>query len=515
MGNTLATTLTAKAGLARSKVLPVVRERAENWARAVTLLVLREPFAYASAGVSAVVYMAICLFRNARYGSGMDLGLFDETIRGYSHFQIVPNTIQNLPNLLAEHFHPLLMVLAPLYWVWNDARVLLVAQAMLVAVASLPIYYYGKERLGRLTALKLQVLFLVFWGIAAGTLYDFHEVALGVPLVSLALWATLKRRNRWLWVAIALGVLVKENMALIFAALGLYILVGQRRWKLGAAVIGVSGAAFLVIMKLMSSGAFGAAYKFWTYTKLGPDPVSAAKHLLLHPKGSLKIILENPVIVGTLKALFVPWLLLPLVSPLFIVAAPTLLERFLSDRPSYWPAQFHYSMTIAPILAFATIDTLARLERRWPKVRRMVAESVTVMLALNMIWLVPLSNPAVFGRVLTRQQTQRYDACLRLIPAGASVLASNYLVSHLSNRRDIYVIRDNNIRGQYIALDLGGTPEISNDADLAKIVEEAEAKSYRVACSTDSLAILTTQRVTGHANLSSTVANLTQAYPQD
>ena len=52
-----------------------------------------------------------------------------------------------MPNLLGDHFHPALMLLAPAYWIWDDARVLLVVQALLLAASSLPLFWWARPRL--------------------------------------------------------------------------------------------------------------------------------------------------------------------------------------------------------------------------------------------------------------------------------------------------------------------------------------------------------------------------------
>jgi uncharacterized membrane protein len=441
----------------------------------------------------------------------MDLGLFDQTIRGYSHFRIVYNTIQMLPNLLAEHFHPLLMVLAPFYWVWSDARMLLILQAVLLALASLPVYALAKERLGSGPALAVQIVFLSFWGMVAGAIYDFHEVALGVPLVAFALFATLRRRDHLLWVTVLLGVLVKENMALIFVALGLYILLVQRRWKLGLALVGVSALAFVVILKIMSSGVLGAPYKFWTYTALGPNAGSAVAHLVRHPLNSLAIAVSNGQKVGLLVALLVPWLLLPLVSPMFLVALPTLAERLLSDRGAYWVPHFHYSLTIAPILAIAMVDAIARLRRRWPIFkRRLLVHALLAMMAVaNVPWLINLAPD--FGRILGFHGARDYSRCLAKIPKGASVLASNGLVPHLSNRDEIYVIRNEKLKGDYIAVDQGATPELT-DKNIAELIHNAMQSGDSVVCSTRQLVVLSSKHSSGTAPLSSSIQNLLDFY---
>lgn len=179
---------------------------------------------------AASFYATISIFRHDRFASdAYDLGIFDQTIWGYSRFEIVPNTVKGVPNLLGDHFHPALMALAPAYWVWNDARVLLVVQALLLATASLPIFWWARPRLGLAGANAVQVAFLAFWGLLAGVIFDFHELALAVPAISFGLYALLERRPWLFWSMFALGCLCKEDIALTFTAMGVYALVVQRR----------------------------------------------------------------------------------------------------------------------------------------------------------------------------------------------------------------------------------------------------------------------------------------------
>ena len=66
--------------------------------------------------------------------------------------------------LIGGHFQPVLFLLAPLYWVWADPRVLLVVQALLLASASLPLFAWAREQLGTAVAAVFQVAFLRLLG---------------------------------------------------------------------------------------------------------------------------------------------------------------------------------------------------------------------------------------------------------------------------------------------------------------------------------------------------------------
>src|SRR5438046_9592808 len=86
-------------------------------------------------------YASISVYRHQHYASNaFDLAVQDQTVWGYSRGEFISNTVLGIPNLLGDHFHPILVTLAPFMLIWNSAEALLVAQPVLVAVAGLPAY---------------------------------------------------------------------------------------------------------------------------------------------------------------------------------------------------------------------------------------------------------------------------------------------------------------------------------------------------------------------------------------
>src|SRR3989442_3773044 len=92
---------------------------------------------------------------------------------------------------------------------------------------------------------------------------------------------------------LALGLLARENIALTFAAIGVYIAVVQHRWRLGAAVIAVSAAWFAALIEFVMPAISGAPYGHWTYDALGTGPGSALLHVIRHPLSSLRLLVDN------------------------------------------------------------------------------------------------------------------------------------------------------------------------------------------------------------------------------
>src|SRR5205085_4752648 len=98
--------------------------------RATRIAVLVLAVVYA-AYFSAYTIIAHERFRTYAY----DLGTFDQGIwlagHGTNHFV----TVRGL-HLLGDHVRLFSFVLAPLYWIWNDVRALLVAQSVAIAAGA-------------------------------------------------------------------------------------------------------------------------------------------------------------------------------------------------------------------------------------------------------------------------------------------------------------------------------------------------------------------------------------------
>jgi uncharacterized membrane protein len=450
--------------------------------------------------LAAIAYAAISIYRHDHFASNaFDLGVQDQTVWGYSRLQMIPNTVEMIRNLLGDHFHPILMVVAPLYWIWDDARVLLLVQAVLLAAAGIPIFWWARERLGLIPAIAFEAAYLTFWGVLSGVIYDFHHIAFAVPAISFGLYAVLTNRNRLFWAMLVVGLLTRENIALTFAAIGVYIAVVQHRWRLGAAVIAVCVAWFAALIEVVMPAIAGTPYGHWTYDALGTGPGSALLHIIRHPISSLRLLVDNSTKLKLWGGLLGAWLLLPVLSPLALVAIPTLLERLWSSNPALWSASFHYSLVIAPILAFASIDALARLQHvvrsvSLPRVRGRVGVGVSIaVLAAGLIISFGVVRP--FDEVSTyssQAQVSNIQSCLASIPADASVSASNALLPHLSHRRHIYLLTLND-DADYVAIDLAsylGHFFPGEQAEIRSTITDSLANGYGVICSRGTTVVL-------------------------
>ncbi|MBO0685958.1 MAG: DUF2079 domain-containing protein, partial [Candidatus Dormibacteraeota bacterium] len=436
-----------------------------------------------------------------------DLGTQDQTVWGYSQLQMIPNTVLGIRNLLGDHFHPILMILAPLYRIWPSPIVLLVTQGVLVALGGLPVYLWGAERLGRTAGLLFQASYLVFWGVLAGILFDFHHVAFAVPAISVALYGALTRRNGLLLLGVVVGLLTREDVSLTLVGLGVYLALFQRRIWLGGGLMALGLAWFATVVGVVIPAIAGDGYGHWLYDELGSGPLSAAVHVVLHPVSSLQLLFTPFHKVEVWIGLLGSWLFLPLFSPLLVVAIPSLLERFWSTDATLWSFRYQYSLIEAPILAFAAIDAVARIRRllgpRLPAPRRLgkfgavslAGGSLAVSLVLSIGVVQPLSE---LNTYVSSARAAQIQSCLDVIPPGAGVGATGHLLPHLSDRRSIYLIPwgpsgdPAALDSEYVAVD--PTVELPDDPHydqyLRVLITSSLDRGYGVACSKGLTAVL-------------------------
>ncbi len=453
--------------------------------------------------ISFVTYTTYAWVRHLRFvTTGFDLGIFDQAVRAYSRFEapIVPLKAPGY-HLLGDHFHPILALWAPLYWVWDDPRMLLLAQAALVAASIVPVARFAARRLGGRPAVVVGALYALSWPLQRMIQFDVHEIAFAIPLIAVVVDAIDRRAYRTTLAACALLLLVREDMGAFVLVAGMLValrsgrlwgprsrpLRGELLWGAGLVVLGAAGykvATGVVIPHF----AGGAGFVYWTFPELGPDLASAARFALTQPWSVVALMVSPWRKTQTLLALGLPTLYLCLGSRYVWLTLPFLAQRMLNSRELLWSTNFHYSSVLAPILVMAAVDTLGRV-LAW----RRVQARPRLARGLRTGWLAGAAAVVAIGMLvqagdypLSRLWTERFwardlrvqaiEAVLPEIPPDVCVEADNTIAPQLT-RRD-YVTRVGRSRGlaTWMVLDYsradtgweGGTPSDAYTEALAR-----------------------------------------------
>jgi uncharacterized membrane protein len=333
-------------------------------------------------GVVAALYSAFALAQYYTYrDSSYDLVIFDQAVRSYAHFHPGISIIKGLHNgfgpnfsVLGDHWSPILASLAPLYWIYDGPQTLLVAQAVLLALAIPPLWVFTRRAFGggqkaTIAAYLVSVAYALSWPIAAALAFDFHEAAFAPVLTAVALERLQAGRLRTALIALAALLLVKEDMGLFVAGIGIYLAVARpravRRQLVVAGVLVAGGLASTFISTYLLIPAFGGrSGYYWAYNALGGNVSQAAGHAITHPGTALHLLVTPDVKVYTVLWLFGAFCFLSLRSPIALATIPLLLERMLADKfPAWWGTADQYNSYLVVVLICAAVDGAARLDR--------------------------------------------------------------------------------------------------------------------------------------------------------
>ncbi|MDI3330631.1 MAG: DUF2079 domain-containing protein [Micrococcus sp.] len=320
---------------------------------------------------ATLLYLVHSFLRFRNYeAKGYDLGIFDQAVRQYALFREPVVPIKGVDfNILGDHFHPILALLAPLYWIWDDPRMLNIAMTALLVSTAIPVYLFARRRFTHATALIGAGAMLLWWPFQAMVNWDFHEIAFGVPVIAWVIWAIDGRRY---WLATGLSVIllaVREDMGITLLAIAMVLAV-KRAWApaVVTAVLGVAGYVFatsVVIPHFSPEGEFG----YWQFTALGPDMGSSIAFILTQPFDAVAVLFDHPLKVGLWLLHFAALWLLPFLSPYTLIGAPILLSRLFNDRLNVWSPVYQYDAILAPVFLMGALEALARIGS-WRQARR-------------------------------------------------------------------------------------------------------------------------------------------------
>lgn len=442
--------------------------------------------ALALAYVTWFSYLAV-LRHETLNSRGYDLGNVDQAVWNTAHGRILQFTNWigkgedfRYPSRLAMHFEPIYFLIAPLYWLWSDVRLLLILQAAVVASGAWAIFRLGLDEIGQpWPAAVLAAAFLLYAPLQWALLDDFHAVTLTGGLIPFAFWAL--RRRRWGWFVL-LGLLImatKEDMPLLMGMMGLYAFVWERQRVIGLGTIATASLWFIIaVFLVIPAHTLGGQSQYLDrYTDvLGPGGLTLANLPVLLVAAVRGLLTWEAI--RYLAGMLWPMAFLPLAGwPALLIAAPSVALNLLSDNPTQHVLGRHYVAPIAPVVAIAAVMGTAAVSHRLSAISRppfpiprpslliTFARRATGVLVTLIMW---TSLAAQWEHGFTPlawdydppQLTAHHRLLARFlaqIPPNASVSTQQNLNPHLSQREQITII-PYDVSGEYLLLDVTTYP---------------------------------------------------------
>ncbi|HEV8371676.1 MAG TPA: DUF2079 domain-containing protein [Actinomycetota bacterium] len=395
---------------------------------------------WAMVAVFVVAFVRATWTLHARFGTyGFDLGIYDQGTWLLSRPQAPLVTVRGL-NLFGLHGSYILILVAPLYRLWADPRLLLLLQVVFLALPAVVVYRLGARHLGHPAAgLAVAVAYLAYPAMQWAITWQFHPEAIAAGLLALAALAADRGRNRTMALLLALAALCGQEVGLVVAGFGLLLVVSGRRavgWRTAAAGFGWFLAATFVLAPLAS----GRPTRLFetTYGIAGSGPAALLRALPTIAGHALQTGLANDGLAYLLLVLL-PLLGLPLLAPRWLLpVAPPLLLNLAAVQPEHHQIRYHYLATAAPLLAAGAVAGLAVVRAR----RRRLFVPVVVLLVLVACVMDWRYGPAPWSRdpvaIAAAPIDQARRQALALVDPRAPVSAQFNLLPHLAHRTEIY-----------------------------------------------------------------------------
>lgn len=423
------------------------------------------------------VISAACFWKYAHFWyTGFDLAIIHQTFWNTARGDWFAQTIH--PNsYLGDHAELAVVILAQIYRLWQDPRMLLVMQALALGLAAWPLWKIARLRIGPKDPVSwhgvtMAGLIAAAWLLSPAAqnaaLFEFHLVPFAIAPIFFALLAYERGEKRAfvLWAIAAL--LAREDVALVIGSIGILAWMEKKpKWWIFAPV--ALGAAWMIgALALVSAFAPAGSYKFFHYygwLREGiAHPITLARHLVS--------ITQIEMVVG----LLMPLLFLPLGAPrrLIMALGPFLQIALTASGGGALIFQTHYGLLFLPGLFLAAIEGIKMVPAAHARFAAVLLAIGAVFAAMTLGPLPGVIRMMVHDRTALEAERRHAEEIIAKIPSDAAVAAGYRLMPALSGRAELYALHY-----QFLGVTYGGeTPYAIPDDVRFVALDRRDAAVY-------------------------------------
>ena len=340
------------------------------------------------------------------------------------------------------HCNIIFWLLAPLYWLCPRPEILLILTSCACALAGFGIYLISRKKIGNSWwAIIPAVSFWLSPMVQDANLYDFHVVTLATVLFVWMIWAFDSGRIKAGWALLALTLMCKENMPLLIAMYGIYLLLDRKR-NLGIAVIIIS-IFYIVFINNFFVPFFTGGKGLWSsrvnrYLWLGPRLSEAPVNLIRYAPQILSQILQPDRLRIVIYFLLSGGIVAFLGWRMLLLLIPPLMESLLSN--SVWTTRItgaYYFIVPEAIIILACILAAQKASFPLRKIILLYLLTVTIFFSLAFSPLPYGSGSYLDNYALNKEAHKVLKELSSSIPPDASICTQNNLGPHFSHRLHI------------------------------------------------------------------------------
>ncbi|MAF14211.1 MAG: hypothetical protein CMI53_04990 [Parcubacteria group bacterium] len=378
-----------------------------------------------------------------------DLAAFEQSFYNTVHGNLMWNNFEGTSHF-AIHFSPFLLLLVPIYFVFQSPYTLLIIQSLALALGALPLYFLAKEKMEKKWAILVSLLYLLYPSLHWVNLFDFHAVPFAVPLILAAFYFIQKNNYLWSSIFLILTATVAENMIVAVFFIGVYLLLFKNR-KYGLAVALLSLIYFILVAKVIMPAFGGGIVRLDRYTDFGDSATSIITGVILNPSLTLQTIFTQAKMIYLLKV-FLSVAFLPFVAwQTLVLTIPGLLQNLLTTFNFQFANFYQYDSILIPFILISTALGIRKTLNKFST--KIVLGSVIFMTIAGFVWNSPLSPLNFPLPRFTDERAKVFREIVKQIPPEASVAAYTNLVPHLTHRQNINMLGHEKVLADYVIID--------------------------------------------------------------
>ena len=444
-----------------------------------------------------------------------DFGIFSQMFYNMKESGLPMTTVERdgLLSHFAVHVSPIYYLLLPFYWLVPTPATLQVLQAAVITSAVIPLWKIGKHHgLTGVQRMLVCAVLLLYPAFSGGTSYDIHENCFLTPLILWTLYGIDKKNAVITGIVAILTLMVKEDAAVYVAVIALWLIVKTvlqykkldvKNLVAGLALLVVSlGWFFLVTGYLAKSGDGVMTYRYSNFMYDGSSSlITVVKSVILSP---MKAIYEC---VDAEKLYFIAMTLLPLLGlPIltrryerYILLIPYILVNLMSDYQYQHDIFFQYTFGSTAFLVYLAVVNLADLKINWQRTFAVVATTIISAVCFAVV-VIPKAIHYPVQAVQYHGYYQNIRDTLDTIPDGASVTATTFYTTHLSQREVLYDVRycsqEHLLETEYVVLKLSASSDYKKyatggkDNGFENLVTLLEKNGYSEYTSLDNVLVI-------------------------
>lgn len=377
-----------------------------------------------------LAYSLLGLIKHNHFLSGYDLAVSDQVMWKYAFFHNPLTTIHAYPftYMMADHVEFIFIFLAPLFWIWNDVRSLILVQSLFFCLSGIPLYLLAKKKgVSELLSLTLLFSYLFFFGTQNALWNDVHSNVFGTAAIAWMLYF-VEIKNVWaIAISFFLAITAKEDMAFLTGAIGfVYFFTKQKR--LASILMGASLLYLFLVFVVYFPHFTPQGYRFSSHEPLLQN---------LNPLYFADTLSKRQIIMYSLG-----WFgFLPLLAPLYLLPWLADLFHFFVIGHTVESASeifLHYRISLAPLLLWPTIIVLGK----WKKLQHPVLAVYLILcaIAIQYVLHLPLSYLTKSWFWHTPASVASINRILTYLPPTASVVSQNNITPHIGHRDLIFTL---------------------------------------------------------------------------